>query len=188
MTKYTFDGISTEQFNPQDKELFTETYDGTLILDEPIKVEIEDREIELHYFIQDTDMSEYEDTDEHVITVGVIPSYNSLSERNKESIISQFAKEDAEEFKKTPETLLPDVLDYGYSVSLHSVAVKEPEVEHALNSAIAVRFGITGLIGFELDKYINRIGNTGWDFLKDFCFDVDIVKLAINRYKERVAG
>lgn len=40
------------------------------------------------------------------------------------------------------------------------------------------------LIGFELDRYVNRIGNTGWDFLSDYCEDQDLIKLAIARFNK----
>lgn len=31
---------------------------------------------------------------------------------------------------------------------------------------------------------LNRTGNTGWDFLSDYCEGADLLKLAMDRYKE----
>ena len=50
--KYEFDGISTEQFNPQDRELFTEYYDGTLIEKDNFTVELDSKEVKLHLYIE----------------------------------------------------------------------------------------------------------------------------------------
>lgn len=183
MAKYEFDGISTESFNPEDRKEFEEFYDGTLIEKRPFEVELEEKNINLHIFIQDTDMSEYEDTDDHIITIGVVPSFESLSEKNKESILSQFMEEDRKSMEEDTMGLLQENLCYGFSVPLHEITVKPEEVEHAIESAIAVRFGISGLIGFELDRPRNRIGSTGWDILNDDCCDVDLVTATLSRYK-----
>lgn len=39
------------------------------------------------------------------------------------------------------------------------------------------------LIGFFLDRPINRIGSTGWDFLADLLLDRDMVKSTLARAK-----
>jgi hypothetical protein len=67
---------------------------------------------------------------------------------------------------------------------LRSVTVQEDEVEHTIDSAMAVRHAVSGLIGFELDRHINAIGNTGWDYLSDYCEDQDLLQLAIARFKK----
>ena len=64
MPKYECKGMSTEQFNPQDREKFWELYNGTLIEKEPLTVWLDDKEVKLHLYIEDVDMSEYDDTEE----------------------------------------------------------------------------------------------------------------------------
>lgn len=182
---YEFNGISTEQFNEQDRELFNEYYDNTLISKETFTVELESKDIQLHLYIQDIDMAEYDDTKEHVIEIGVVPDFESLSEKHQEDILSQFIEEDREYFKNNTGELLSDIIQYGLGVTLRCETVENPEdVEDKINSAIAVRYAITGLIGFELDRYVNRIGNTGWDMLNEYCCDVDSLQTALARYKE----
>ena len=181
--KYEFDGISTEQFNEQDRETkFTETYDGILIEKEPFTVEL-DKEVQLHLYIEDIDMSEYEDSTDHIITIGVVPTFESLSEKHQQDILGQYPKEDQEYFKNHTDELVQDSLSYGFGIPLRSVTVTDlDKLEYTLNSAIAVRGGVSGLIGFELDRYVNRIGNTGWDFLSDYCEDANPIELALSRY------
>ena len=179
---YEFSGISTEQFNPQDRELFTEYYDGTLIEKDNFTVELDNKEVKLHLYIEPIDMSEYEDTDDQIISIGVVPAFESLSEKHQQDILGQFTEEDQEYFKNHTDELLQDSISYGFGITLRSVTVKENDVENKINSAIAVRSAVSGLIGFELDRYVNRIGNTGWDFLADYCNDEDPVKKALARY------
>ena len=179
---YEFDGMSTEQFNPQDRELFTEYYNGVLVEKEPFTVELDDKEVQLHLYIEHIDMSEYKDTDDQIISIGVVPAFESLSEKHQEDILSQFTDEDQEYFKNHTDELLQDSISYGFGITLRSETVKEDDVENKINSAIAVRHAVSGLIGFELDRYVNRIGNTGWDLLADYCNDEDIVQKALARY------
>lgn len=183
--KYEFSGISTEQFNKNDRETkFTETYDGTLIENEPFTVELDSKEVKLHLYIEDTDMSEYDDTKEHIITIGIVPAFESLTEEHQKDILGQFTEEDQEYFKNHTEELLQDCILYGFAITLRSETVTDlRKLKHTINSAIAVRSGVKGLIGFELDRYVNRIGNTGWDFLSDYCEGADSFKLAYNRYE-----
>ena len=185
MATYEFNGISTEDFNPQDRENeFTEMYDGTLIENKSFTVELDDKEIELHLYIQDTDMAEYDDCTDHIITIGVVPAFKSLSAKNQESILSQYdIAEDREKLKEDTMWQLEDEISYGFGLPLRTVTVSDlNELEHTINSAIAVRHAVSGLIGFELDRYMNRIGNTGWDFLADYCNDVDLIQTACARF------
>ena len=55
---YEFDGISTEQFNPQDRQNFMEyEFENLLIEKSAFTVELENKEVQLHLYIKDIDMS-----------------------------------------------------------------------------------------------------------------------------------
>jgi hypothetical protein len=175
---YEFCGIKTEQYNEQDREQFTEVSDYILIKNKPFKVELENKEVELYTYIENLDMSEYEDGNtSHIITIGVIPSFTSLSEKNRDSILSQFTDDD----KPDNEQLLLETLYYGCSIQLRNETVEPEEVEQTIKSAIATHSAVEGLIGFELDRYVNRIGNTGWDYLDDYCNDKNLLDMALSR-------
>lgn len=182
--KYSFDGMSTN-CEPQDNE-FTELDYEITIANRPFKVELENKEVELYLFIEYLNMSEYDNSQEHIITMGVVPAFKDLSEKNQEGILSQYCVEgDREKVKADNLLLIEDTYNYGYYVPLHSVTVtNENEVEHVIKSAKAVHTAVTGLIGFELDKMRNRIGNTGWDMLDEYCNDVDILQVALSRYNK----
>lgn len=183
MSKFEFSGISTDNF--VDIKEFIEYQDSGLIIETvPFTVELENKEVELYLYIEDLDMSEFDTTTDHIVSIGVIPSFDSLSKDNQEKILDQFmeVKEDRESMLEDKEGLLFDIFLYGMHVSLKAETVKESEAEHKVQSAIACRHAVRGLIGFDLDRYQNRIGNTGWDFLSSFCEDKDLVKTALARF------
>lgn len=188
--KYNFCGISTNnELTDKIKGIFEEYYDGTLIKREPFKVYLDTKEVTLHTYIETTYMSEYSDDDNnYIVTLGVIPDFNSLTEKHKENIIDQFDDDDKKYMLQHKEALLKDILDYGFSIPLHSATVEPDVLEHTVNSAIAVHYGVEGLIGFDLDKALNRIGNTGWEFLSAYCEGAELLQLAMNRFKEANKG
>lgn len=179
--KFEFNGISTN--GEPNKDLFVEMYNGTLLKNDTFTVELDDKDVELHTYIEDIDMAEYDsDSTDHIISIGVVPTFKSLSKKHQERILEQFMPEDRELLSNA--ALTHEGLLYGFGITLHSVTVKDlDKVEHTIDSAVAVHGAVEGLIGFDLDRYQNRIGSTGWDYLNDYCNDVDLVQVALGRYQ-----
>ena len=183
--KYEFSDMKTNILTDKTKQEFEEYYSGLWINVHPFKVELDTKEVDLHIYINITDMSEFtDDSDECIVTLGVIPNFNSLTDTCQERILNQFTEEDRERLLKDKEYLLMDILHYGYTVQLYNETVKSDNLMNTIDSAMAVSPCIKGLIGFELDRMVNRIGNTGWDLLRDFCEDIDFIKVALERYKQ----
>lgn len=182
--KYEFDGISTEVLDDKTKDSFSEYYETVFIKSETFEVELSTKKVKLHTYIEHIDMSEFEDdTDDQIITIGVVPDFKSLHKAKKENILDQFDEADREYYKHHANELTYDNYNYGYMIPLRSMTVKRDEVEHTIDSAMAVHFAVEGLIGFELDKIKNKIGNTGWDFLDDYCLNKDPFKKILSKYK-----
>lgn len=183
--KYNFCGMYTDSLTEKTKNLFKEYYDNILISKKSFRLELNSKNIDVYTCIETLDMSEYSENDNScIVTIGIIPSFNSLSEKNKAVIISEFDDDDKEFLLQHSEQLLPDILNYGFSIPLFEETVEPSLLDYTINSAIAIHSAVEGLIGFNLDRIINKIGNTGWDFLSDYCEDVDLLKLAINRYNK----
>ena len=185
--QYKFSTMTTEQFNEKDMDNFTNHYDTIWISKEPFKVQLDTKEIELHLFIEYLDMSEcIADCNTQEISIGVIPTFNSLSDKHKNDLLRQFTEEDREQYKANPTSLLYDILVYGLKITLHTETTEDlNKVDHLIKSAVAVSPCVSGLIGFDLDKMQNRIGNTGWDFLSDYCEGADLIELAMDKYNKR---
>ena len=184
--QYKFSTMTAERFDEKDMDNFTNHYDTIWISKEPFKVQLDTKEIELHLFIEYLDMSEYTaDCNTQEISIGVIPTFDSLSGKHKNDLLSQFAEEDREQYKANPTSLLYDILVYGLKITLHTETTEDlNKVDHLIKSAVAVSPCVSGLIGFDLDKMQNRIGNTGWDLLSDYCEGADLIELAMDRYRE----
>ena len=183
--KYKFSSMKTNLLTNDTRQEFKEYHAGLWINTYPFKVELDTKEIDLHVYIEITDMSEFtDDSDERIVTLGVIPSFNSLTDSCQETILNQFTNEDRERLLKDKEQLLMDILYYGYAIQLYSETVNSNNLRDTIDSAMAVSPCIKELIGFELDRMVNRIGNTGWDLLRDFCEGIDLIRVAIERYKQ----
>lgn len=186
---YKFDNMTTEQLNENDKKEFDYEIDYmedeyTTIKTSPFIVELNNKKVKLHTYIKHIDLSSYNDNNEHIVELGVVPDFKSLSKNIKDNILSQFDDNDKEYYKKNTSALLQDIILQGYSITLHSeTTTNKDNVENLINSAIAIHRCVEGLIGFDLDKYQNRIGNTGWDYLESYCNGKDLVKLAMKRFK-----
>lgn len=183
--KYEFSSMKTNMLTDKTKQEFEEYYAGLWINTRPFKVELDTKEVDLHVYIEITDMSDFtDDSNERIVILGVIPSFDSLTDSCQETILNQFKDEDREQLLKNKECLLMDVLHYGYALQLYNETVKSDNLRDTIDSAMAVSPCISSLIGFDLDRMFNRIGNTGWDFLSDYCEGVDLIKPAMDRYNE----
>lgn len=86
-----------------------------------------------------------------------------------------------------------DLIDYGCTVLMGRASLEDIEgddpletdtVKHTVHSAVAVMSCFGGMCGFYLDRYQNRIGSTGWDYLNEWCGDgTDFCQAALNRWK-----
>ena len=188
--QYKFSAMTAERFNEQDMDNFTNHFDTIWISKEPFTVELDTKKIKLHLFIEYLDMSEcIADCNTQEVSIGIVPTFDSLSEEHKNQLLSQYTADEKERMLANPAALLYDILVYGYKIALHTETTEDlNKVDHLIKSAVAVSPCVSGLIGFDLDRVFNRIGNTGWDFLSNYCENANLVQLAMNKYNKRVRG
>lgn len=75
------------------------------------------------------------------------------------------------------EITINDISSYGCNVCMGTEVVDNEDIEDTyLDKIASVYEVIDSLRGFYLDKYVNRIGNTGWDMLDDFINGNDFIK------------
>lgn len=83
-----------------------------------------------------------------------------------------------------------DVYDYGCSIPFGNEMVECDESEDTgwdmdkFEDIANVFIPMDRMRGFHLDKPLNRLGNTGWDFLSDFIHGKSLIDSAIERYGE----
>lgn len=185
--QYKFSTMTAERFNEQDMDNFTNHFDTIWISKEPFTVELDTKEIKLHLFIEYLDMSEcIADCNTQEVSIGIVPTLDSLSEEHRNQILRDYTADEKERMLANPAALLYDILTYGYKITLHAETTEDlNKVDHLIKSAVAVSPCVSGLIGFDLDRVFNRIGNTGWDFLSNYCENANLVQLAMNKYNKR---
>lgn len=85
-----------------------------------------------------------------------------------------------------------DLYDYGCYVVMGRELLEGIEgdtpldtevVKDKIKAAVASMTFYGGTCGFSLDRYQNRIGNTGWDYLNEWCRDIDMTKVALERWE-----
>ena len=107
--------------------------------------------------------------------LNLVPCANSLNKAKLESVASCSGVDESE-------VNIYDICAYGCSVMMGCESVESEDVdEHYLNVIASVFESVDRLRGFYLDKYVNRIGNTGWDLLDDFVNGKDYISKALNR-------
>lgn len=115
-----------------------------------------------------------EDDKELVLELKLVPEFKSLSPKYQSSVLSCCGIEEAE-------VNALDVSSYGCNVLLASEECKYDELDEKLEAIANVFESINSLRGFYLDRYVNRIGNTGWDYLNGFINDEDYIQTALGR-------
>ena len=199
--KYSFDGMSTN-CEPQENE-FTELDHEITITNSPFKVELKNKEVELYLYIEYLNMSEYDNSQEHVITMGVIPSFKDLSEKHQDNILSQYDTEDIERIKADNLQLIEETYNYGYYIPLHSVTTTNERLNISpsklkIVSEVQKLNCLSDILGFELvdkaeENYINI--TSGYDdlvakinFINKFGdktnFQINIKKILDNNDRE----
>ena len=138
------------------------------------------------YVIEVMDFREFCDEDKVTVNLMIVPTLQSLSEKNRKSVVDQFG-DDIPTFDITE-----DIARYGLQVALGGEEFEvddedsdwedREEIRECLNGIANIFETINSMRGFWLDRIQNGIGNTGWDFLNDYINDQSFTEAAFNRY------
>ena len=105
----------------------------------------------------------------------LIPCYSSLSEKMKANVLDCAGVE--------PEDINDrDVFDYGCQLVLARESQEGEYNPETMDKIASVYKCIDRLRGFYLDRFQNRIGNTGWDMLAYYMNDEDFTDKALERF------
>jgi len=109
------------------------------------------------------------DENEYLYSLMLVPTCESVNKEKQESVLSSGGCDE-----------IYDVCSYGCNVSMCSACEKsETWDEGIVTKMMSIVEVINSLRGFYLDRYVNRIGNTGWDMLDDFINGNDFLKKVI---------
>lgn len=145
----------------------------------------DDKQIDFRLAVEVMDSAEYTDEDKHINTIlALVPSFECLNEKHKKSVAEMcgYTLDEYLEYQKDYKDdfiAYADIFDYGMYCTFGYEAepyetpcrcVTDYDYTKQVLEAIANVYPVFGrLVGFYLDKAQNRIGETGWSYLKDWC-------------------
>ena len=94
------------------------------------------------------------------VTLYLIPK---LKGEERVEMISDIGYKDPDE-----DLIYIESLSYGYNIQLNNELVEESEVNKYIEEFVVEGDIVPTLSGFYLDRYVNRIGDTGWDRLREY--------------------
>lgn len=160
----------SERMVAQSKETFTHNENGLTF--------------NYKYVIEVINGNTWNGKDTYYVELSVVPEYDSLGKQHKNSVLLFEGVDECD-------VNIFDVLNDGLSLSIgceklptnNTPMNEHEEVMGALDSIASVFETINAMRGFYFDKYVNRIGNTGWDFLNDFINDIPFMDSLMKRHK-----
>jgi len=117
----------------------------------------------------DTSNHEIEEVDRWWVQLEVVPV--SVSPEQARKAIDSSNWQDAEESWKRHGDWRDsawDLQSYGTAVPVWSKEVDDDKLDQAIQEARDQALGVDGMFGFYLDRPVNRMGETGWDWLRQF--------------------
>lgn len=190
--KYNFAGVSTDDDRYTLEDKFIERYnDGgeAYYVSKQTFNHVEDGlSFRYKYVIEVMDLREFCDEDKVTVNLLIVPTLQSLSEKNRKSVLEGFG-DDVPTYDITP-----DIVMTGCSIPLGGEAFEvgeddywedHGEIRECLNGIANIFETINSMRGFWLDRIQNGIGNTGWDFLHDYINDKPFQEAAFKRYNSR---
>lgn len=185
---YSFGGVSTDSGTEKFLDHFEEICEGFFQSKKVFHHDVDDGfDFKYRYCVAITDMEEI-DADDHRIAVEMylVPEFESLCDKRKDDV------REASCFDYEDEPTPYDVARYGVRILFGDETVGNPDSKpydecskvEGILAAIANTYETAdSLRGFHLDRYVNRIGTTGWDLLEDFLHGADFVQATLARHK-----
>ena len=190
MSKYNIFGIGTETLYHRLSDKFEAVFeDPSSCLcyqsKEVFRHDVDDDlKFDYRYVIEVVDLGDWTGEDGKVlINLQIVPEFSSLCEKHKSALLASYGVDGKE-------LTSHDVASYGLEVTVGSETFeittsldRSRKVKLALDTIASVFESVNSLRGFYLDRYVNRIGSTGWDLLRDFVNGDDYVQATMERFK-----
>lgn len=174
MSKESFAGIT-----PDTIEKLTDTWEtkldyvGQFFAETKDTFEYDDEDLHFKYkfVIEAYNMREYGEKGV-AYTIALVPTYHSLSEKHKENFEGC--------------TDIMDIYDYGINILMaHELHETDEEInKNTLDCMATITSLINRMLGFYMDRALNRIGTTGWILIDDYVNGKDFIQETFKKYNE----
>ena len=190
--KHKFAGISSNDDKPFEDvfDVIERNYQTICISKNSGVAYLGSKTIQFKVVVDIQDMSEYDDNKEIYTAIYIVPFYKNLHKHNREKLFGEVCDDISEKEYADSKWYYTDALDYGMSVFLTQEGRKYRKntynkvIETIKGDIANTSSAYLGLIGFYLDKPINRIGMNGWDYLRQYCNNVKMTTI-IKELKKR---
>jgi len=122
------------------------------------------------------------ENDKVYISLNLVVTPDSMSQKNLKSVMEFCGLEDKEDIR------MSDVIADGTGCIQFQcdkfIVNNDEELEYIFDKITSVVGMCDSLRGFYLDKTWNMIGTTGWNTLYDCLFDEDFMKATLDRYQK----
>jgi hypothetical protein len=194
--KHTFCG-SSSNYDRKFEDVFDIVFQDEEIIavyKDTKRVYLGSKGIDLKLVLQIEDFSQYSDEKCILSTLYYVPMFKNLHKDRKQSMLDSIGDPDLtmKEYADNPMYYFDAVSD-GLTIYLcqekreYESDEEYKEVLEKLKADITnTCWGYMGLIGFYLNRPVNRIGENGWDYLRQFCNGVKmqtILKELKKRYE-----
>lgn len=136
--------------------------------------EEDDYEFDYRFVVEVCHMNQFDENSKDIyVQLYLVPTFDSLCRDKQESIADSigYTVDEMLNFVKEGNDydLCRDVAEYGCSILFgNETCYTDEEVTEKLTAVANVFELMNRMRGFHLDKYVDRIGNTGWDALDEF--------------------
>ena len=184
--KHEIFGFKTDADNNKFEDKFDTIYDdcGAFFESKETFHHEDDSSFDFKYCVEVIDLDDTCGEEKYGIKLAIVPMFNSLCEKQKKSILESLCVSE-------DEVTTMDIYQEDTSIMIGYTDVPNEgkpwdECEGVVKSlaAIANVFkSINGLRGFYLDRYVNKIGTTGWDLIDAYINGGDWLKASLDRHK-----
>lgn len=194
--KHTFCGSSSNDDRKFEDEFDIVFQDGdiTAVSKDTKRVYLGSKSIDLKLVLQIEDWYHY--SDEHCIlaTLSYVPMFKNLHKDKKQSMLDSIGDPNLtmKEYADNPMYYF-DAVNEGLNIYLCQEKREYESEENYKEVLEKVKVdvantccGYIGLVGFYLDKAVDRLGESGWDYLRQYCNGVKmqtILKELKKRYE-----
>lgn len=196
--KHNFAGVSSNgdaSFENEFKTIYDNDCEFTAVSKEEYQCYLGSKTINYRICIQIQDGAEFDSDGKMYVSLYLVPCYRSLHKNNREELKSSYIEgylgDEKYGSKNDLNGYFYDAVSYGYYVVLYNDSIEydgyedyDNKKDKILEDCANTYQGITGLIGFHLDRYQNRIGETGWDYLRRFCNNVKMQTILREKMKQ----
>lgn len=193
--KHKFAGVSSNddrKFEDEFIEVFRDSGQIVAVSKKTQRVGLGSKNIDLRLVVNIEDWYRYSDKSNFIATLAFVPVFKHLHKDRRKNFLESVGLDITEKEYADDLMYYFDAVNEGTEIYLcqeereYTKDNYDTVLENMKADIANTTGGYYGLVGFYLDKAVNRIGMNGWDYLRQYCNDVKMSTI-IKELKRRYA-